>query len=525
MLSKKQREELLYSLSSFYRDFLPVDNQLLKLYDIYAKTINYAWDVFGEANDSRFISSTRTLSTIPYFKVDINDAVYDLTTARMLTRMNFEEQIAYLDKEKKYSSFVFTKQDAAGDPSVYGMRLFVDFTDTEPLKLYQDYFLRSNKLYLLPGYIQRKRKAVHYLHAFDVKYNDFTLEKNFGTRFNLEAGPLLPRYEYRDVLEAHMRAFRGDMTIRSLKESIKLATKWESFELEDMKSPTISKQKLKLYEDWIISPNKFLVSLPEILISGKIKINIIRALMSEVKEADKDYMIFFDIDRIDPYIFPMNRYPTISYQRGEKLTPEDDSAVSFVSLQIKDYPLDVAGRYDTVFFYNLNMQYDDPPGNEIVSIKQTPGNFEDTPDMADSFDITPLDSPSFPKNFKANKEESTGQITFSVSSDSAETTQFELYAAANETDEYELVETINNDPSVPTLYFQHQAKDSGYQYYKSRSIAATEPSFFSRVIDVSESMFSDIENIDDTYSLEDSYQLNELNSGETFISYLFDLND
>lgn len=530
MLSKKQREELLYSLSSFYRDFLPVDNQLLKLYDIYAKTINYAWDVFGEAEDSRFISTTRTLSNIPYFKVSINEAVYDLNTARMLSYMGFEEQIAYLEKEKKYASFVFNNKDAAGDPSVYGMRLFVDFSDAEPLKLYQDYFLRSNKLYLLPSYIQRKRKAVHYLHAYDVKVNDYTLEKNFGTRFNLEAGPLLPRYEYRDVLEAYLRAFQGDMTIRSLKESIKLATKWDDFRVEDMKSPTISKRKLKLYEDWIISPNKFLVSLPEELISDKIKINIIRALMSEIKEADKDYMVFFDINRIDPYALPMKHISKVRQLKGETLTPADDLPFNMVKLTAKEYPLDVTSRYDTLFFYNLNMQYDDPPANEVVSVKLNRKPIVENATPAEDVSVT-HNKYVIPRNFTMhNTVDAAGSndLYFTVSSSSEPNVQFELYGSMLEFGPYELVETLPNDPSIPTLTFEHNAAQTSNLFYKARAVYQNQPSLFTFTQKVNDLLvvilFNDKDLIDENYMLDDSHVFKDTDGTDTLLSYLFNLN-
>lgn len=484
MLSKKQKEDLLYSQSSFYRDFLPVDNHLLKLYDIYAKTIDYAWNVFREAGDSQTISTTRTLSTIPYFRVNIDDAMYDLNMARIVQRLSFEEQINLLNKEGKFASFVFNDKDAAGDPAVYSMRLFVNFVDKEPLRLYEDYFLRSNRLYLLPNYIQKKKKSVHYLHAYDLKINDYTLEKVFGTQFSLEAGPLLPRYEYRDVIEAYMRSFKGQMTIRSLRESIQLATKWERFRLEDRKSPGISERKLKLYDDWIISPNKFLVSLPEELIPDKIKINILRALMSEIKEADKDYMIFFDIEREDDYVFPMNRYPTIRYPFGEKMTPEDESSVQMVSMRMVEYPLDVAGRYDTTFFYNFNLRYDDPPANEIIGLLQKPRTFRDRIPIGDEVQVTYIASPRIPREFTVKKDAATGNIRFSLSSNKDETTKFELYHASTERGDYELVEVMDNDPSASIQTFEHSAKDSAKRYYKSRAVGENRESFFTLPINV-----------------------------------------
>ena len=440
--------------------------------------------MYGETLDANNVTTTRTLSTIPYFKINIDSAIYDLNMARIIARLPFEQQIEYLDREGLFASLVFEKKDNAGDPAVYGMRLFTSFDDTNPLFLYEDYFLKMNRLYLLPKYIQNRRKPTHYLHGFDIKVNDYTLEKNHGTLFNLEAGPLLPRHEYRDSIEAYMRAFQGQMTIRSLKDAIKLATKWPSFKVEDQLSPDISPKKLVLYNEWIISPNKFLVSLPEELIPDKIKINIIRALMSEIKEADKDYMIFFDIERNDPNKFPSYRYPTVHYQRGEVMLPEAEAGISNYTVYKKEYPLDVAGRYDTAFYYEYNLKYDDPPANEIISLKHRGRQVREKQSTIDRVQITEFVSPRIPRNFRYSKNEDTGDITFSLSSNADETTSFQLYQSETEFGDYTLVETLNNDTNTPTLTFQHSAKDSTKRYYKSRAISEDKQSLFTLPINI-----------------------------------------
>lgn len=464
MLSNKQIEDMLYTLSSFYRDFLPVDNSMMKLVNIYAQTIDYVWNVYAEANDSRFVSTARTMSTVPYFKVNVDDALYDLNTARVLSRMTFDEQIAYMDKESTYAAFSFYDKDNAGDPIVYSMRLFVNFTDKDPLRLYEDYFIRANRLYLLPSYIQNRKKVVHFLHAFDIKINDFTLEKNFGTRFSLQSGPLLPRYEYRDVLEAYIRAFQGQMTIKSIRDSIQLATKWESFDIEDFKSPSISPRKLELYTQWIISPFRFIVSLPEALISDKIKINIVRTLLSEIKEAHTDYMIFFDIDRLDPYAMPMLAKPTINYQRGETFTPDDESNVQMVSMKFFEDPMNF-GNYDSSYYYNWNLQYDSG--------------------MKETAQVLYHSTPRIPRSFVAVKNPTTGDITFTTSSNADGTIEFELHASTDGIAPYTLVETVVNNSGTPTISYQHNAKGSGKLYYKSRAKDPNNISMFTLPINVS----------------------------------------
>lgn len=312
MLNQEQTEQMLYQLPSFYQEFLPIDNNLLKLFNVYAKTINYAWDVFREANDSKYISTTPTVSSIPYFKVSINEAIYDENTARNIQKLSFEEQLAYLDKESKFARFVFSKAKTP-EPIVYGMRLLESFNDIHSLKLYQDYFIRSNTLYLLPEYIIKRKKNVQYLHAFDIKLNDFTLEQNFGSHFNLDIGPLLPRYEYRDVIESYLRAYKGQMTIKTIKEAIQLATKWENVKIEDRLSPSLSPRKKELYDQWFISPFRFLVVLPESLIADIVKVNIVRNFLKEVKEVQYDYLIYFDLVRKED--FTIGETATITHFR------------------------------------------------------------------------------------------------------------------------------------------------------------------------------------------------------------------
>ena len=504
MLNKEQLENILYQFSSFPRDFLPLENQLMKMVNIYAKTIDYAWDVFKEANDSSFISTTRTLSTIPYFKISIADALYDLQTARMLARMSFEEQVAYLDKEGKYTSFRFDGKDNAGEPVVYHMRLFVDFDETNQLNMYEDYFFRSNRLYLLPSYVQRRNKPVNYLHAFDIKYNDFSLEKNYGSLYNLQAGPLLPRYEYRDTLEAFIRAFSGNMTIRSLKESIQLATKWERFKVEDRLSPDISKRKLELYDNWVISPNQFLVTLPEYLIPDKVKVNIIRTLLHETKEVDKDFMIFFDVSRREKLPIPDKNVLTLNHNRRERLSC-GDNPVAWTVIRVKDYPLDLFSRYDTVFYYNFNLKYDDPR------------NVEDEMNTLSKVTINHR-TLQIPREFGfVNVTETFKRIGFSTGLEGA---AFELYGAEEEYGEYVLLEELTGVANHTTATFAFPINAQGPSYFKARSKRGEETSLFTIAITNREFGFSEDEVVNEDHLINDENNIQDKMDTADFVSKL-----
>ena len=481
MLDKKQLDDLLYQLSSFYRDFLPVDNALLKLYRIYSQTLSYAWTMFQEAEDSRYITTTRTMRTIPYYKLSIEAAMYDLNTARILARESLVNQIDYLDKHELYETFTFAKTDLGGEPTVASCRLFVGFSDKTPLVLSEDYFIRSNRLYLLPKYVQRKKRATHFLHAFDVKVNDNTLEKNFGTIYNLQTGTLFPRHKYRDVLEAFSRSMKGDMTIRQLKESIALSTKWEVFDVEDRLSPSLSPQKRKLYDDWIVSPNKFMITLPESLIKDKIEQNIVRMLLSEVKDVIYDYMIFFEISRRDQMPALMDRKITYHHKQINNMTPEDEGNFELY-MSFVDYAFDLFGRYDTTFHYDLSLQYDDPPGNEIISLHQNGLTKREQMPLAESrIKVKVYTDPRIPRNFKGTRFAEGVIFSLNVSQDS--TTAFQLYAADEINGPYSLIESLNNSTSGNSLVFQHHANSGGKRYYKARAISGNKRSLFTLPID------------------------------------------
>lgn len=469
MLNEWQSEQLLEKLSSFYQDHLPMDNQLLELYDLYARTIDYVWNVYHEANDSRFVSTTRTLETIPYAKIHLNNAAYDLNTARRLSRMTFDEQIRELDDEGLYTELHFGRYDASGPPIIYSLRLFVGFGDDEPLELYKDYFVRANRVYLLPHYIQNRTRTVYHMHAFDVKKLSHTLEKNFGSLFRMEVGPLLPRYEYRDVLEAFIRVFQDDMTIKSIRENIQLATKWRNFALHDYKSPFISTQKKRLYDDWVISPLRFLLVLPESAIQDKVKVNIVRSMLHEVKESQTDFMIFFDIHRIDGHTLPMERYPTIDVHKIESVTPQDYSEENKVLLKFVEHPLDVAGRYDTSFYYNFNLQYDDPPANEIISIKQKE-QFEDVSNNNYSQAKIRFNAVMIPRNFQSSSDGEGSPVYLSVSNADDNAYRYELFGGATEEGPYHLIESQNkpNEDQLEVV-FETDARETPYTFFKVRN--------------------------------------------------------
>lgn len=524
MLSQQQLDDLLYQMTSFYRDYLPNDNALMKMFNAYAQTIDYLWTAFEESEDSRFISTSRTAQTLPYFRVSIDDAMYSLQVAQTVKNLSsFESQISYLDNQQLYASFVFNTQDNSGAPQVMGLRLYTDFGQTQSLKLYQDYFIRSNRLYLLPGYILGRTQTLHYLHAFDIKMNDNTLEKNFGTLFSLKTGTLLPRYEYRDVLEAFHRVFQSQMSIHSIRDAITLATKWEDFDIQDYKSPTISEAKMRLYNDYIISPLRFIVSLPEELIADKINTNIVRTLLDEAKQSQTDYMVFFEILRGDEYPVPDEDFPTIHYQRGEQPELDDDHSVNQITMGFMEYALDIAGRFDDGYTYDLDAQFDDPPDTDTSILTVDVKQLIDDGQIPDTATVTHY-ALVIPRHFIGTVNQTNDIVTFTMDPNVDTTTQFEIHASADLNGTYTLIATIPNNPagaagSITTTY---DSTNTGMFYYKGRATDGTNYSMFTISTAAGElKMFDDADLLDDTYQLDDTHIQDTILDAEDFISYLF----
>jgi hypothetical protein len=358
-----------------------------------------------------------------------------------------------------------------------------------------------------------------------MKINDYTLEKNFGSRFQLKPGSLLTRFEYRDVLEAYIRAFQGNLTIRALKESIRLATKWDTFSIEDMKSPSISEAKLQLYKDWTISPLKFLVTLPEELIPEKAKTNIVRTLLNEIKESQTDYMLFYDVLRLDEMPIMMKKKPIYHVNRTDPIRNKETSKVSKLTLKVHDNPFDLFGTYDTTFFYNQTLDYDAEPKPEIVGIQQHSANWDET--QGDDQVAVKFYSLMIPRNFHANKDLSAETITFSVNSNQDTTTSFELYGALRIDGTYRLIESVANNKQQGTISFLHNAIGSGNLYYKSRSKDLSKVSLFTLPIYIGDQsmipMFDEDDIIHEDYLLEEAYVVDTSLGMQSLIAYLLDI--
>lgn len=338
----RDREELLWDVvPSFYHDHAPESPLLHTLMEIYDETFRYAERVMDEAIATMVPGRTPLLHTVPYFKIPVSKAWYGPALAVSLESRDFEAQVRWLDEEGYFIPFTFgTNRDA----KLYALLLRESFDGQGELTFMEDYFIRDNKLYLMPDYVKRTTRAVSHLHAFDLKLDLKLVERAWGGPFGIEPGPLLPRHEYRNTVEAYHHVMQSNGTIREINESIRRATGWENFKIEDRLSPNLDEGKRRMYDEMVISPATFIVTLPEELTKDKVRINVALGLVDSAKSPDTHYWFFVDVLRTDT-LEPEDGKNVKTRRRRTETGELPDAHVRHVTRRVEDEFFD-AGRYD-----------------------------------------------------------------------------------------------------------------------------------------------------------------------------------
>lgn len=338
----REREEMLWdTIPSFYYDHAPEPSLLYTLMEIYDETIRYAEQVMDEALATMVPGRTPLLHTIPYFKIPVQKAWYGVGLADSIESRDFESQIRWLDKQGYYVPFVFgTNREA----KLYALLLRETFDGTGELAIMEDYFIRDNRLYLLPAYIKRTTRSVSHLHAFDLKIDQMLIERAWGGPFGIEPGALLPRHDYRNTVEAYHHIMQGSGTIREIVEAIRLATGWTDFKIVDRHSPDLDVGKQRLYDEMLLSPASFIVTLSEELTKDKVRINIVLGLIESAKCPATHFYFFMDVLRTDTVEPEDERRQKTKRRHQEKAEVPETHFVQ--SQRVVTEELYDAGRYD-----------------------------------------------------------------------------------------------------------------------------------------------------------------------------------
>lgn len=474
---EKETDQLINQMTSFYQEHLPTDSAYAKLLDAYIQTFLAIWEEVKYLRKHVALETSPTLYTVKYAKVDIGEALYSKREALRIQRLStLEEKLSELNKMNKFSSFVFNEMGTR-NPVVYDLTLKESFSADKDLLLYQDYFIRNNRLYILPEYIIGNDRHPETLHAFDIRVDNFMLEKKWGVFFDIETGPMVPRYKYRDILSAYQQLLSGNLSIKELKSAIRLATDWETFDVLDLFSPNLRPRIKNLYDTWLISPSHFVVALPEELIAKKIELNVLLSMLDEAKEEHLNYLVLFEILRLETikeHLSDPDRHD-LSLKEKDIFIPQETTLAKRQS-QAEDY-LFPRNRYDTGRLYDVAMTYDHnliyhTLDNTEVPLTTDTGDIFDAPwkHLPEYAEVKHINFPEIPRLFTVTKMVD-GKLEVKVRSNTDGTEFFELLASPEEYGTYEPLAVFSNDDTAAENILIYDANASVNRYYKIRAIA------------------------------------------------------
>ena len=484
-------EKLLYQLTSFYPDNLPENSSLEKILNGYLHSSDMVRFEAYQVDKETTLQKESTLKVYPFSKINISGSLYDDDVADIVESLStIEEKIDYLDEKQLFSTFSFNVISGNRTPVVYALDLKETFNANKTLTVYEDYFIRDNKLFLLPSFVRRQQLNLRHLYAFDIYVNDFSLEQNWGSLFQIETGLLLPRQQYQEVLKAFAKVIMSDLTIKDIEESIQSSTGWEGFRIEDYRTPYISYTKKKLYEEKKISPSHFLVSLPEYVVADKLRFNIVLALLGEAKELQTDFMLIFDIHRFD-VMTPLDSLKDMMIENDEKdaVTSKDYQEISKITHKAIDDFFHFYSRYDSGFLYDKSFEYDMNYRRYQLLLDR-----DELSDTGKSFDVARIyktdqftakhvSFPEIPRSFSAS-DAGDGTFNFEFYPNADGTKEIELLSSNDPLKGFEVVATIDNDPTKDKNIINYNAIQSGKRYYKVRGKADDYHSLKSLAIDI-----------------------------------------
>lgn len=348
---------LLENLSSFVMKNLPDDSSYegwlggtLESFEMFKASVN-------AVSDNTNIETAHTLRTVPYFEIDIEKAIYSTEEARLYSFLGEEELVESLFSNGYYIDLEFWEFKTR-QPLVYAMDLYTDFQKTYKLQLRKEYFIRRNRLYILPQYILENTIRTNKMHAFNIKVNDYILEKNWGINVPLEVPLLIPRYQYRNLMFAYNKLMQSDFFIKDIIEAIEKASEFEDIEIFDACSRNLPEHLKELYTSNKLSPADFIVRLKEMALPEKIQINIILHILENARESQTYFWLFFYLVRIEIFEPDDESTKKVMYKKADILYPEDEQNPSG-NLEREDF-LFYQSVYDTDLDYDTSKQFDKP---------------------------------------------------------------------------------------------------------------------------------------------------------------------
>lgn len=401
-------ELIIGELSSFYNEYLPIDSHMAKFFQYLLEALKDFIYQTEYTKETLLLHTTPTLKNMEYAKIDLERARYDKLRAKELKLLPDTDSILErMDELNLYHEFHFnTISDRK--PLVYAGEFYLEFTKRTKLQLYHDYFIRDNRLYIMPDLIMNAAHAIGTIHAFNIKYNDYTLEANYGSFFPLEMDLLLPRYRYKNALIAFRRLMASNMYISDILDAVELATERQGMNIYDIKSRDINEALFRLYQEFFLSPLDFIVQLREEHIAGKIDTNIMIMMINAAREQQTYFWLIYSILRVDDFR-PEEEFRVFLNTKLEDDFEGGDKGTRNFSIRKEDdlfyNPLfDSENEYDTILLYDEDCDVNEATVMDLLRYRMDIGITMDMPwEFREDFaQIVVKDHPEIPRNFKVS---------------------------------------------------------------------------------------------------------------------------
>lgn len=493
----KDIEQMIEEMSSFYLNHLPIDASFHK----WLESVVDAWKLYQRElehiHESTLPSTTPTLKTIPYFELDIKKGLYDKVEAKRIKMLTEPDQIILTLIELGYYVDLEFWRVGTDTPLVYSMDLYMDFEKKDKLVLNKDFYIRRNKLFIMPDYILKTNRITERFHAFEIKVNDYGLELNWGDNIPIRVPLLMPRFQYRDLVEAYNKLLFSDFYIRDMKNAIMNFTYKNEIDIWDVISKTIPPSLKRLYTERYLSPLDFIVRLEEEDLFDKIQTNVILHMLMETKEEQVYFWLIFAILRLSEFEAEEEIAFTV-YPPGVGDDEDDDDKFDAED----NHEQKIIIEYEDEFFCNpyydgktreydfQDKPYDDEDENCMsltmeATFDDPHLNMDDDLEMDsrekityDRFEVRIIQHPEIPRGYNVSGK------TIRFNKNKGITDSYEIFASKDGKD-FELIHTIQHESAPESISYQIPNEiASKMRYYKIRSKERIHYSLFSLVKEV-----------------------------------------
>lgn len=492
-MTNKDLESLFEQMTSFYLEHVPEDATYLVWLEELIETYKALRDEVKYVDGTTLPSTSPTLRTIPYYEIDPSSGVYDKATAKDLVERQKKgcRFLIYDLEEMGYFINLEFLTNKTETPHVYDLELYFDFEKKSKLEYKKDYFIRRNKLFLLPTFIKDNTRIIGKMHAYNIKINDYTIERNWGDNFPIRVPFMMSRNRYRTFVEAYTRLMNSSYFISDMKEAIKTVTRNNNIDIYDIASREIPESFKRLYDEYRLSPLDFIVRLDEPELFDKIQTNIILHMIMNTKEEQTYFWLFFSLLRLDEMEAEDDFWIKVFFERIEILEGDEEVDMFFYkkyedeffcnpyydgkmrAYDFGDIPYDddknrcmeitMEGRFDDPY---INM---DESENSVVAMDSRESiSYE-------NFEIKVVNHPEIPRGFKVMNN----SIYFDKNK--GKTDAYQIFGSADGKLFQLIGEVFQDEISDNAAFSIANAKASGIRYYKIRSRERTHHSFFTLI--------------------------------------------